>query len=49
MGERPQRVFDVLSHWIVIVQGVRASKHVEVAHLSIDARDVTILMVQDQS
>ena len=38
---------------IVIVavhcQDVHASKQIEVAHLSVDARDVTILMVQDQS
>ena len=34
---------------IVIVQGVHASKQIEVAHLSVDARDVAILMVQDQS
>ena len=34
---------------IVIVQGVHASKQIEVAHLSVDTRDVTILMVQDQS
>ena len=42
-------VSHVLLHRIVTVQDVLASKQIEIAHLSVDARDVTIRMVNDQS
>lgn len=48
-GEMPLRVYHVLSRWIITAQGISVSKQIVVVPLSIDARDVTILMVQDLS
>ena len=48
-GRKATKGFHVLLRRIATVLGVHASKQIKGALLSVDAKDATILMVQDQS